>query len=68
MATNYIKSPDTIPEMRAVLNKWMDQLEQENNQEEIEDVCACLNGVLDDYMSEDAFGTEGQNDPRGDRR
>lgn len=27
-----------------------------------------LNDLLDDLASEDAFGTEGQNDPRGDNR
>lgn len=27
-----------------------------------------LEPLLDDYLSDDAFGTEGQNDPRGDMR
>lgn len=27
-----------------------------------------LNGWLDEQLSNDAFGTEGQNDPRGDHR
>ena len=31
-------------------------------------VCADLNDLLDRYAGEDAFGTEGQCDPRGDQR
>ena len=27
-----------------------------------------INGALDELLAQDAFGTEGQNDPRGDRR
>lgn len=30
--------------------------------------CDDLNNLLDDLSSQDAFGTEGQNDPRGDQR
>lgn len=30
--------------------------------------CDDLNRFLDDLSAEDAFGTEGQNDPRGDQR
>lgn len=30
--------------------------------------CDSLNTFLDDLLSEDAFGTEGQLDPRGDHR
>ena len=68
MPTNYIKNPDTIPEMREVMNKWFDLLEKENDEQVVEDVCVSLNDLLDVYLEDDMFGTEGQLDPRGDRR
>lgn len=32
------------------------------------DFCVKFNEFLDELLSDDFFGTEGQNDPRGDRR
>ena len=34
----------------------------------VKDIIAGFDEVLEDLYFEDAFGTEGQNDPRGDRR
>lgn len=34
----------------------------------VKDVIAGFDEVLDEFLHDDAFGTEGQNDPRGDRR
>jgi len=31
-------------------------------------LCADVDALLDDWAAQDAFGTEGQNDPRGDQR
>lgn len=31
-------------------------------------ICECLDRMLDDLLSDDFFGTEGQLDPRGDHR
>jgi hypothetical protein len=31
-------------------------------------ICEKLNEALDDLLNDDYFGTEGQNDPRGDQR
>ena len=36
--------------------------------EERQAFCHDLNDFLDELASQDAFGTEGQNDPRGDQR
>lgn len=46
------------------LQKMKDYLEQTNDKR-----CAdALNDTLEDLFSCDTFGTEGQNDPRGDQR
>lgn len=36
--------------------------------EELEFIKKDLDSILDKWASQDAFGTEGQNDPRGDTR
>ncbi len=40
----------------------------ETRDEERQAFCDDLNRFLDDLAGQDAFGTEGQNDPRGDQR
>ena len=34
----------------------------------VDNACAEFDAMLDKLLAEDFFGTEGQNDPRGDRR
>ena len=34
----------------------------------VKDIIAGFDDVLDEFHFDDAFGTEGQNDPRGDHR
>lgn len=40
----------------------------EQDSEEKAFVCEAMNKLFDEMSEQDAFGTEGQNDPRGDRR
>lgn len=51
---------------RTVLTAIADQIEE--SKEDAEVYCRVLNELLDELLGEDFFGTEGQCDPRGDRR
>ena len=53
---NFNKVLDTIKKNAAEDSWLMDQYIQQ------------LNPMLDDMLGNDTFGTEGQNDPRGDHR
>lgn len=48
-----------------VFTNWIDWAEDCNC---LEDIKCAIDDVLDDWHSDDAFGTEGQCDPRGDAR
>ena len=48
-----------------ILDKLVLQLKENKDQKFVQD---WLEGVLDDLLSCDFFGTEGQCDPRGDHR
>jgi hypothetical protein len=51
------------------LRAFADFLEGDNaSKEERVEVAAWLNEKLDEWLTQDAFGTEGQCDPRGDHR
>ena len=47
----------------ARLNKMIEEVE-----DFAEELATILEEFLDEYLSNDGFGTEGQNDPRGDFR
>lgn len=49
------------------LRAFADWLETTNNVSKKE-AASQLNETLDEFLGEDAFGTEGQLDPRGDHR
>lgn len=50
-----------------VLARFMTWFLQQDKQTQA-DACASVNVMLDDMRDGDCFGTEGQNDPRGDQR
>lgn len=55
-------TPKTLAEVMLRFSHWA--IEDENHRV----FCIWLNAALDDFLSQDAFGTEGQCDPRGDHR
>ncbi len=59
-------TPKTLPDVLARLVAFL--LEDTANGELAKANCVWLNTVLDNLADEDAFGTEGQCDPRGDQR
>ncbi len=50
------------------LRAFADWLEKDGKAVDKKEVAGSLNEVLDGLLGDDAFGTEGQNDPRGDHR
>lgn len=51
--------------------KVLDNLKEfmkKENKESLKIFCEGLNSLLDEWAQDDAFGTEGQLDPRGDQR
>ncbi len=60
-------TPETLPAVMARLLVYILQ-DTPDNMELTKANCDWLNKVLDDLTDEDAFGTEGQCDPRGDQR
>lgn len=47
---------------------WMRNLEKEGGTDAIREICKDFDNFLEELRSNDAFGTEGQLDPRGDQR
>jgi len=52
--------------LKRVLERIMDVAEED--EDFLDFICDELDKSLDTYNGEDGFGTEGQNDPRGDFR
>lgn len=53
--------------IRAVLSRLSRYISGQGG-ESLREWCDSLNRLLDDALANDAFGTEGQLDPRGDHR
>ena len=54
-----------------VLDKFKNhlvELRKANEKDALKEFCSSLNNFFDELGNEDAFGTEGQLDPRGDKR
>lgn len=74
MSKPYQVTRTTLPTVLVKLGEYMADREnatvtKTDKTAEQHDFCAALTRYLDYLMSQDAFGTEGQNDPRrGDRR
>lgn len=51
-----------------VLRQWTILVQNEHDLEARQGWADAVNDVLDALLAEDAFGTEGQLDPRGDHR
>ena len=59
----------TAKTVAADLRAFATYLESTNAEASYREAAALrLNEILDDFSSEDSFGTEGQHDPRGARR
>lgn len=56
----------TKKNLKAVLAKLADMAD--TNKDDAIIICGAVNSMLDDLISDDFFGTEGQLDPRGDHR
>jgi hypothetical protein len=56
----------TIEELKSCFDKIIEQCKQVP--EDLDVFCETFDNALDDLLNEDFFGTEGQCDPRGDRR
>jgi hypothetical protein len=61
-----MKKPKTVKSMNQVWNKLMEYIGQDKELEK--EAAKVFNMMLDELLSNDFFGTEGQNDPRGDHR
>lgn len=61
-----MKKPKTAIQMDQAWQKLMEQARADKGDEKI--IAEAFNDMLDDLLSDDFFGTEGQSDPRGDRR
>lgn len=59
-------TPKTLPLIWLRLTKYVAELQDAPDAAKA--FCLDLNSFLDDQASYDAFGTEGQCDPRGDQR
>lgn len=60
-------SPANQATVAVVLRRFAEWLEHESKEVRT-DAANDINAVLDALLENDAFGTEGQTDPRGDRR
>jgi hypothetical protein len=58
----------TIKNFKQVALNMIEMFEKQDNKQCKKFWVDSLNNMLDDMMSEDFFGTEGQCDPRGDNR
>lgn len=58
----------TIKNFKQVTLNMIEMFEKQDNKQCKKFWVDSLNNMLDDMMSEDFFGTEGQCDPRGDNR
>lgn len=58
----------TSKNFRKVTENFLKYLESRQDKAAINLYCGCLNDILDEFLNDDFFGTEGQNDPRGDYR
>lgn len=61
---HYRVTPNTLSDVFIRFAAWA--LAEPLKQQKL--LCNDLNALLDDLLTEDAFGTEGQLDPRGDQR
>ena len=57
--------PATEDNVKEILAKTVAYCERNGDMDYLAE---CVNAMLDDMLSMDAFGTEGQCDPRGDHR
>jgi hypothetical protein len=51
-----------------VLRKFATFLEEDGSPDDKQSAADEINCILDEWLMQDAFGTEGQLDPRGDNR
>jgi hypothetical protein len=58
----------TAKTLSAHLRAFADYVDEHEKPEGKKELASWLNEKLDELLSEDAFGTEGQCDPRGDHR
>lgn len=61
---NYRTTRSNLAEVLVRFSSWVLSEPKESQELIVKD----LNKLLDSYRDEDAFGTEGQLDPRGDQR
>lgn len=58
----------TEANISAILRRFADWLDRESDEDTRIDVAHASTVMLDALLEADAFGTEGQHDPRGDHR
>lgn len=61
-------TPENYKEVLDKFKIWMMDFEKNNYPEALSATCDDLNIFFDELLDNDAFGTEGQLDPRGDQR
>jgi len=61
-----VRKPKTVKTMCEVWARLMEQASKDKQREKI--IAEEFNSMLDTLLCDDFFGTEGQNDPRGDHR
>lgn len=61
-----MRKPKTLKQLSAVWEKLIET--SKHSKESISQISIAFNAMLDELRSDDFFGTEGQNDPRGDDR
>lgn len=61
-------TPENYKEVLDKFKSWMTDFETNGYTEALEETCNDLNNFFDELLGMDAFGTEGQLDPRGDQR
>jgi hypothetical protein len=61
-----VRKPRKVMTMQPVWKRLMEMASEDEHDERI--IAAEFNRMLDTLLGEDFFGTEGQNDPRGDHR
>jgi hypothetical protein len=66
MAMNKCRNPRSVKTMNQVWAKLMEYAE--NGEWQTKEISQAFNDMLDTLLGDDFFGTEGQCDPRGDRR
>ena len=61
-----VRKPKVVKTMNYVWKRLMEMAAQDQNRENI--IAEEFNRMLNTLLCDDFFGTEGQNDPRGDHR